>query len=67
MSSSLTDIVRDMFRNLDEKHANAYEFIEQLFHYLSKLDYFIEKSAVDEMQAFFAKSDLLNYSFFLLS
>ncbi len=67
MSSSLTDIVRDIFRNLDEKNANAYEFIEHLFHYLSTLDYFIEKSAVDEMQAFFAKSDLLNYSFFLLS
>ncbi|CAF1322323.1 unnamed protein product [Adineta steineri] len=55
MSSTLTDIIRDIFRNLDENNKNAYEFIEHLFHYLSTLDYFIEKSAIDEIQTFFDK------------
>ena len=55
MSSSLTEMIRDIFRNLNENNANAYEFIEHLFHYLSTLDYFIEKSAVNEMQTFFDK------------
>jgi hypothetical protein len=54
-SSLLNDMVRDMFRNLNENNENVYEFIENLFHYLSTLDYFIEKSAVDEMETFFAK------------
>jgi hypothetical protein len=54
-SSLLNDMVRDIFRNLDEKNAKTYEFIEHLFRYLSTLDYFIEKSAVDEMRIFFAK------------
>jgi hypothetical protein len=55
ISSLLNDMVRDMFRNLNEKNENSYEFIENLFHYLSTLDYFIEKSAIDEMQTFFTK------------
>jgi len=55
ISSLLSDMVRDMFRNLNEKNENSYEFIENLFHYLSTLDYFIEKSAIDEMQTFFTK------------
>ncbi len=55
ISSPLNDMVRDMFRNLNENNPNAYEFIKHLFNYLSTLDYFIEKSAVDEMQTFFAK------------
>lgn len=55
ISSSLNEMVRDMFRNLNEKNEIAYEFIENLFKYLSTLDYFIGKSAVDEMQIFFAK------------
>ncbi len=55
LSSLLNNMVRDMFRNLNEKNEQAYEFIENLFHYLSTLDYFIEKSAVDEMQIFFSK------------
>ena len=57
-SSQLNEMVRDMFRNLDEKDPRAYAFIEHLFRYLSTLDYFIEKSAVDEMKIFFAKSVL---------
>jgi len=54
-SSLLNDMVRDIFRNLNDKNENSYEFIENLFHYLSTLDYFIGKSAVDEMQIFFTK------------
>ncbi len=54
-SSLLNDMIRDIFRNLNENNLKAYEFIEYLFRYLSTLDYFIEKSAVDEMQTFFAK------------
>ena len=55
MSSTLNDMVRDMFRNLNEKNPLAYEFIQNLFHYLSQLNSFIEQSAVHEMQTFFAK------------
>ncbi|CAF3334252.1 unnamed protein product [Rotaria sp. Silwood2] len=55
ISSSLNDMVRDMFRTLNENNENANEFIKHLFNYLSTLDYFIEKSAVDEMKTFFAK------------
>jgi hypothetical protein len=54
-SSLLNEMVRDIFRNFNEKNPKAYEFIEHLFRYLSTLDYFIEKSAVDEMKIFFAK------------
>lgn len=70
MSTYLTDMVRDIFRNLDEKNPDAYAFVEHLFEYLSKLDYFMEKTAVDEMQAFFdklvstsaaARTNALNY------
>ncbi|UJR31882.1 hypothetical protein I4U23_019356 [Adineta vaga] len=55
MSSSLTEMIRDIFRNLNENNTNAYEFIEHLFQYLSTLDYFMEKPAIDEMQTFFDK------------
>ena len=55
MSSSLNDMIRDVFKNLNENNENTYEFIQYLFHYLSKLDHFIEKSAVDEMEIFFSK------------
>lgn len=48
-------MVRDMFKNLNENNPLAYEFIENLFQYLSTLDYFIEKSAIDEIQIFFSK------------
>jgi hypothetical protein len=58
-SSLLNDMVRDMFRNLNEKNPKVYEFIEHLFQYLSTLEYFIEKSAVDEMQTFFAKYNII--------
>lgn len=54
-SSVLNDMVRNMFINLNINNENAYEFVQNLFHYLSTLDYFIEKSAVDQMQNFFAK------------
>jgi hypothetical protein len=55
MSTSLNDLVRDMFRNLNENNPKTFQFIEHLFRYLSTLDCFIETSAVDEMQTFFAK------------
>jgi hypothetical protein len=54
-STSLSELIRDIFRNLNQNDENAYEFIQYLFHYLSTLDYFIDKTAVDEMQSFFAK------------
>ena len=54
-SNLLTEMVRDMFRNLNQNDPKAPEFIECLFRYLSTLDYFIEQPAVDEMQTFFAK------------
>jgi hypothetical protein len=55
MSSTLNDMVRDMFRNLNENNPLAYEFIPNLFHYLSQLNSFIDQSAAQEMQTFFAK------------
>ena len=55
LSTSLTEMVRDVFRNLNENNPNASEFIEHLFQYLSTLDYFMEKSALEEMQTFFDK------------
>lgn len=54
-SNFLTEMIRDIFRNLNENHPKAAEFIECLFRYLSTLDHFIEQPAVDEMQTFFAK------------
>ncbi|CAF0878057.1 unnamed protein product [Adineta ricciae] len=55
LSTSLTEMVRDVFRNLNENNPNTSEFIERLFQYLSTLDYFMEKSAIEEMQMFFDK------------
>lgn len=54
-SSLLTDMVRDFFRNLNENDAKVYPFIDCLFRYLSTLDCFIERTAMEEMQTFFAK------------
>ena len=55
LSMPLNTMIRDAFRNLNLGNAQAFEFIQRLFRYLSTLDCFIEKSAVDEMQAFFAR------------
>ena len=54
-SNLLTEMVRDLFRNLSENNPKAPQFIDCLFRYLSTLDYFIEQTAVNEMQTFFAK------------
>ncbi|CAF4069048.1 unnamed protein product, partial [Rotaria magnacalcarata] len=63
ISSVLSDMIRDMFRNLNEKNEKSYEFIQHLFQYLSTLDYFIEKSAIDEIKTFFSKytSNVFNH------
>lgn len=57
LSTALNNVVRNIFKNLNENNERVYEFIQELFQYLSKLDYFIEKSAVDEIKTFFAKYD----------
>ena len=55
LSMPLNAMIRDAFRNLNLANAQAFEFVQHLFHYLSTLDCFIEKTAVDEMQAFLAR------------
>jgi len=57
-STFLTEMICDLFKNLNEQNPKAIEFVKYLFGYLSKLDYFVEKSAIDQMEVFFSKTKL---------
>ena len=55
MSSELNEMIKDVFRNLNPRNERIDAFMTNLFRYLSQLDFFIEQSAVNEIQIFLSK------------